>query len=220
MVSPAQAWSQNTEKQFLERLRARYEDEGFTFTVDPKSRELPDFLGSYIPDALAQKPGLSIAIEVKRNHASVTQHSLQTIRRLFEGHPNWQLNVVFMGTDPLQPITIPPASPAMIRTRMDEVRALNGETRRGPAFVMAWSLLEAALHSVGSETTSRPRLPGTVVQTLAMNGYIDAEMERRMRSLIELRNRIVHGDLTVEPTSAEVELILSAISETLEANAA
>lgn len=220
MSSPAHAWPQGAEEQFLEGLRARYEDEGFTFTVAPNSRELPDFLGFYIPDALAQKPGLNIAIEVKRQQTSATRQSLQKIRQLFEGHPDWQFNVVFMGADPLQPLTIPPAPPAMIRARMDEVRALNSEGHRRAAFVMAWSLLEAALHSVGAETTSKPRTPGTVVQTLAMNGYIDPEMERRMRSLIELRNRIVHGDLNVEPASADVELVLAAISETLTANAA
>jgi hypothetical protein len=41
-----------------------------------------------------------------------------------------------------------------------------------------------------------------------------------MRALIELRNRIVHGDLNAEPTSAQVELVLSAIRGTLAADAA
>lgn len=220
MIAPAEAWSQYAEEQFLEGLRARYEDQGFTFTVAPDSRELPDFLGSYTPDALARRPGLNVAIELKRHNTSATQHSLQEIRRLFEGHPDWQFNVVFMGTDPLERITIPTATPAMIRARMDEVRKLNGEGHHRAAFVMAWSLLESALHSVGGEASRKPRTPGTLVQTLAMNGYIEPEMERRMRLLIELRNRIVHGDLNAEPAAADVELVLSAISETLAANAA
>jgi uncharacterized protein YutE (UPF0331/DUF86 family) len=220
MIAPAEAWSQDAEEQFLESLRARYEDQGFTFTVAPDSRELPDFLGSYTPDAVARKPGLNIAIELKRHHTSATQYSLQKIRRLFEGHPDWQFNVVFMGTDPLERITIPTATPAMIRARMDEVRALNGQGHHRAAFVMAWALLETALQLVGGGLTSKPRTPGTVVQTLAMNGYIDADMERRMRPLIEVRNRIVHGDLNAEPAAADVELVLSGISETLTANAA
>jgi uncharacterized protein YutE (UPF0331/DUF86 family) len=220
VLSAAQAWSQDAVEQFLEGLRARYEDQGFTFTIAPDSRELPDFLGSYTPDAVARKPGLNIAIEVKRHQTSATQHSLQEIQRLFEGHPDWQLNVVYMGTDPLPTVAISPAPPATLRARMDEVRTLNADGHRSAAFVMAWSLLEAALNSVSSEGSGKPRTPGTVVQTLAMNGYIEPEMERRMRSLIELRNRIVHGDLDVEPASEDVDLVLSAISETLAANAA
>jgi hypothetical protein len=66
----------------------------------------------------------------------------------------------------------------------------------------------------------RPRTPGTVVQALAMLGYLDPEAERRMRTLIELRNRIVHGDLDAEPAIEEVELVLSAVSHTLNENAA
>jgi uncharacterized protein YutE (UPF0331/DUF86 family) len=218
--SPAQAWSQEAEVQFLEGLRSRYEGEGFSFTIAPDPAELPAFLAGYKPDALARKPGLNIAIEVKRHQSPVTQKRLQDIRRLFEGHPEWQFNVVFMGTEPLQSVTIPPAPPAAIRKRMEEVAALNAGGHHRAAFVMAWSLLEAALHSIGGETISKPRTPGTVVQTLAMNGYIEPEMERRMRALIELRNRIVHGDLNVEPTSSDVELVLSAIQQTLGADAA
>jgi uncharacterized protein YutE (UPF0331/DUF86 family) len=206
--------------QFLDGLRSRYEGEGFSFMIAPGSAELPAFLGSYKPDALARKPGLNIAIEVKRRQSPATQKRLQDIRRLFEGHPDWQFSVVFMGTEPLQSVTIPSALPAAIRKSMDEVAALNAGGHHRAAFVMAWSLLEAALHSISGETTSKPRTPGTVVQTLAMNGYIEPEMERRMRALIELRNRIVHGDLDAEPTSTDVELVLSAIQKTMAADAA
>jgi uncharacterized protein YutE (UPF0331/DUF86 family) len=215
MISPAQAWPQDADARFIEGLRARYEDQGFTFKVAPDPRDLPKFLGKYIPDALAKKPGLNIAIEVKRRDTSAMEHSLQKIRRLFEGHPDWQFDVVFMGTHPLHHVTIPRASPVMIREHMNEVRRLNGGGDHRAAFVLAWSLLEAVLHSVSGETTGRPHTPGTVVQTLAMEGYIEPETERRMRSLIELRNRIIHGDLNVEPAPADVELVLSAVTETL-----
>jgi hypothetical protein len=220
MNSPAQARPQDREARLLEGLRAQYEREGFTFKIAPETRELPDFLGSYTPDALARKPGLNIAIEVKRGDASAAQYSLQKIRQLFEGHPDWQFSVVHVGTDPLQRVTIPSAPPATIRASMDEMRALNNDGHHRAAFVMAWALLEAALHSVGGETTGKPHTPGTVVETLAMNGYIEPGMERRIRPLIDLRNRLVHGDLSFEPTSADVELVLAAVGETLTANAA
>jgi HAMP domain-containing protein len=48
-----------------------------------------------------------------------------------------------------------------------------------------------------------------------MDGYIKPDMERRMRALVELRDRIVHGDLSIEPTSAEVLDVLAAIEATL-----
>lgn len=220
MRSSAQTSSQEAEGHFLEGLRSRYEAEGFSFTIAPDRSMLPLFLGAYTPDALARKPGVNIAIEVKRRQSQATQSELQDIRRLFDGHPDWRFNVFFIGSGPLQSVTIPAASPADIRKRMEEVRALAKQGHHRPAFVMAWSLLEAALHSVEESMTGQARTPGTVVQTLAMNGYIAPDMERRMRRLIELRNQIVHGNVVAEPAAADVNLVLAAIEETLAANAA
>jgi REase_AHJR-like len=205
---------------FLEGLRSRYEAEGFTFTISPDQSMLPPFLGTYIPDALARKSGLNIAIEVKRHQSETTQAQLRDIRRLFDGHPEWQFNVFFVGSGPLPSVTIPAASPSDIRRRMEEVRVLAKQGHHRPAFIMAWSLLEAALQSVEDNTTSKPRTPGTVVQTLAMNGYIAPDIERRMRELIALRNQIVHGDVVAEPSADDVNLVLAAIQETLTADVA
>jgi uncharacterized protein YutE (UPF0331/DUF86 family) len=67
--------------------------------------------------------------------------------------------------------------------------------------------------------TSRPRTPGTVVQTLAMDGYIAPDTERRMRELIALRNQIVHGDVVAEPAAEDVNLVLTAVEEILAVSA-
>ena len=218
MTSNVKYSGEETEKNFIEKLRTRYEQEGFTFTTYPDKTKLPEFLGSYNPDAIAQKPGYNVVIEVKRRPTPTTERSVKDIRRLFDGHPDWKFQVFFMGTDP-QSETIPVAGPAAISDRINEVRGLITEGHLRSAFVMAWSLLEAALRALGRDADSRGRLPGTVVQTLAMNGYIDPDTERRMRDLIGLRNRIVHGDLDAEPTTADVELLLSGVEETLRANA-
>lgn len=218
-MSLAAQTSQEAEVRFLERLRSQYEADGFTFTVSPERSDLPDFLGSYVPDAIARKGDISIAIEVKRYQTPATQTSLRKIRRLFEGHDDWRFNVVFAGGEDLLPEVIPSMPPAEIRRRMDEVAALVDLGHRQAAFLLAWSLLEAVLNSQSREQTGRPRGAGTVVQSLAMNGLIGPETERRLRGLVDLRNRIVHGDLSAEPTSAEVQVVLLAIDETLKTDA-
>lgn len=213
------SWQQEAEAQFLEDLRGRYESQGFTFVVEPRKGELPDFLGTYIPDALARKPGQNVAIEVKRRKTPSTERTLRDIRRLFEGHSDWQFHVVFMGgEDPLQSVAIPASVPAAICARINEVRALADQGHRRAAFIMAWTLLEAALRAMDAELGNSPRTPGTVVQRLAMNGYIGPELERRIRGLIQLRNGIVHGDLTLDVTSGEISQVLSAVEETLKTN--
>jgi len=218
--TPALPLSPAPERQFLEALRPRYEAEGFAFTTSPRADDLPAFLGKYVPDAIARKPDVSIAIEVKRHQSPTTQASLKQIQGLFEGRKDWRLQVVYMGEEPLQHIRIHPSSIDDIRRRMGEIRALCAQSQHRAAFVLAWSLLEAALHSQSGESAGRALTPGTVVQTLAMSGFIEPELERSARSLIELRNRIVHGDLNAEPTSADIQLILTAVEKTISAGVA
>lgn len=218
MTSQAQSLQGEPEREFLDDLRARYEDEGYTFIALPGRDALPAFFGTYAPDALARKPARNIAIEVKRRRSPTTELALRDIRRLFEGHPDWQLEVFYLGGDPWQSATIPAAAPASIRRGVDEVRALVRQGHRRSAFITAWSLIEAAFRVLEGETANRPAKPGTIVQALAMRGAIGPDLDQRLRDLIVLRNRVVHGDLSVEPTNSDVEAVLSALEETLGAD--
>lgn len=210
----------DAEMNFLENLRSQYEGKGYRFVVHPRAADLPSFFATYQPDAVATKPGHNIAIEVKSRATSTVQQSIQKIRKLFEGHPDWQFTVAYMGTDAFQLLGLPVADRASIleQAREAEQLAANGHLRA--AFIFAWSLLEATLNSVRPDSDKRPRTPGTVVQTLAMNGHIAAETERSLRSMIDLRNRIVHGDVSTEPSAADVRLVLAAVNEALEESVA
>ena len=208
----------DAETRFVETLRPRYEGMGFTFIVNPPGEQLPDFLGSYKPHALARKQGDNVAIEVKQ-HAPSNERSLKDIQQLFKGHPDWHLHVVSRGMHPLDSLQIPPADPETIRTRTGEVRALAAQGHRPAAFFLAWTLLEAVLRTRHGEG-ERPREAEMIVQTLAMYGYVEPETERRLRERIELRNRVAHGDLTAKPTAGDIAFVLSAIEEALSADAA
>jgi uncharacterized protein YutE (UPF0331/DUF86 family) len=101
------------------------------------------------------------------------------------------------------------------------VTALDAGGHHRAAFLMAWPLLEAALlHALSDDATGGARTSGAVVQALAMNGFIQPETEHRMRPLVDLRNKVAHGDLSAEPTAEDVQLVLAAIEETLAAKAA
>ncbi|GJD99424.1 hypothetical protein [Methylobacterium isbiliense] len=207
---------QEAETRFIDSLRARYEADGFTFTAHPDRGDLPDFLGGYRPDALARKSGQNIVIEVK-GRSGLADPRLQEIRRLFDGRPDWRLHVAVMGTDPLASVAIAGVEPAAIRAAVKEADALLAQGHRRAAFILAWSFLEAALRARGRAEVGRALSPGSVIQSLAMNGLIEADRERRLRDLIDLRNRIVHGDVEADPTTDEVELVLRTIDLVLEA---
>ena len=59
----------------FESLRERY-----AFTAHPGRSELPGFLGSCVPDAIAGKPGLNVAIEVKSHRTQYQSRSPVALR--------------------------------------------------------------------------------------------------------------------------------------------
>ena len=206
---------QEAEVAFLDSLRSEYENKGYRFVVHPTRSELPAFFATYEPDAVALGPDHNVAIEVKSRPSHTAEQSLQRIRKLFEGHPDWQLTVAYMGSDASGARSLPVPSRSAVLDRTHEVELLAKEGAIRASFVVAWSLLEAALNAALPEADKRPRTPGTVVQTLAMNGLISEEAEQSLRSLVDVRNRIVHGDLSAEPSSDDVEVVLSAVKSVL-----
>lgn len=216
MTAAAQHQPSEAEENLLARLKAEYEERGYTFEIDPREG-LPDFLGTYRPDAIARSDKDNVAIEVKQRRGRGTELTLQSIRARFDGQRDWRFVVAYTEDDPLQLLTIPASETTTIRKTLKRLRKIAADTDPRAAFVMAWPLLEATLRAVEHTEHERPRTPGTVLQSLAMLGYIDSDVERRIRPLIRLRNSVVHGDLSATPTESDVNAVLGAVQTALDA---
>lgn len=210
-LATSQSFETAGEISFLESFRRAYESQGFIYVVHPSEEQLPAFMRPYQPHAIAVKNGQGIAIELRMRQNRLSESALTKIRERFDGQTDWKLHVAYMGSDGISSLTIPSSGFALVRTKADDVRWLISQHQAAPAFVMAWSLLEAAARTALKGEAGRPWTPGTVVQTLAAEGYLERELEDRLRPLIEVRNRIVHGELTLEPTAGDIETVLSAI---------
>lgn len=215
-MSPRDEFLLQAESEFLERLRPSYEAEGCEFVVHPSKASLPSFLGNYRPDAVARKPEHNIAIEVKSRSIRQNEPSLERIRLLFDGVPDWRLIIAYMGTPTLDLDELPVLGRPSIERRIDDVEKLVSEGHLRPAFIMAWSVLEATLNNVRPEADKRPRSANGIIQALATNGLIEPEAERSLMSLVKIRNRVVHGDLEVEPSESDISQILSAVRSALD----
>ncbi|MBQ1497877.1 MAG: hypothetical protein IIZ38_06150 [Sphingomonas sp.] len=216
MNEPVRIPRHDGQDRFLDRLRSQYEAQGFEFVTQLNQVDLPAFFAGYQPDAVALKLGQNVAIEIKSQDASSSKRNLEQIRKLFEGHPDWRLSVAYMGSG-TPSVTIPTAEPEAILWRVKEARALRDQGFRQAALVMAWSLLEATLQAMDNAAEAKPRTPGTVLQTLSMIDLISPDIERRARDLINLRNSIVHGDVSVEPSAEDIDLLLGVVEEALRA---
>jgi len=200
---------QQAERRFIETLRPRFEQKGYEFRSYPTASDLPAFMETFAPDAIALKPDHKIAIEVKSRRNRANDLSIRVIRHIFQAHPEWQFRVFYIADSEQDSIDIPTSTWNVFFDKLATTRDLLAHGQSQAAFLMSWSLLEAAARMADADLRGRPQSPGTVVQALAMNGTIKPETERYLRNLIHLRNRVAHGDLEAETTEADVERILS-----------
>lgn len=199
----------------LERLRERYSEAGYTFVTSVDEMPLPASFGGYVPDAVASRGDQHIAIEVKiARRPSFQLMPLTRLREVVEQSPGWKLSVAYVNADDLETNGIAPADRDSISRRLTEIEKLSKAGFLRPAFVMAWPLLEAIAHGLIERSDIRPLKPGTVVQSLTMEGYLSASDGARLRELIKLRNQIIHGNLDAEPTREDVDFMLAAIRNT------
>ena len=215
MASLGDARNVEAGSSILERLRAAYEEHGFSFVVEPGPETLPDFLGSYRPDAIARKKGENVIIEIMRRQRSPWEEPFADLHDRIAGHKDWKLNVVYAVERPEDSIVLPVAHLDTLNLQIAEVEGLQAGGHHRAAFMLAWSVLEAVLNRLDEAGSHHIRTAGQVVHSLAMGGHLSSEVERRLFRLSELRNRIVHGDLDVSVSGENVELVLAAIKEAL-----
>jgi uncharacterized protein YutE (UPF0331/DUF86 family) len=178
------------ETDFLQALRNEYEGRGYSFHIHPDN--VPKFLGSYRPDAIATSPKESIVIEVKARRQASNEPRLSEIARLMEKQPGWKLKIYYRaGTTPRLYDT--PAKEIVIEQSAEAERLFSSGHPRA-AFVMAWAALEAAARAVSSDRErARVMMPRELVEWLSYGGHIPPSASRQLRDLITVRNAIVHG---------------------------
>ena len=124
--------------------------------------------------------------------------------KLFEGHPDWELRIILVAptTEAKNPVR---QSFSTIGEKLTEVETLVTKEHYDAAFLLGWAVLEAIARAAVQDAFDRPQTPGRVVETLAAKGVLTPKEADTLRLLIEKRNRLVHGELDVAVSSAEVE---------------
>jgi uncharacterized protein YutE (UPF0331/DUF86 family) len=192
--------AEGAERTVLERLRERYEREGYRFYPHPPNELLPPFLEQYRPDAVALKGDGGVVIEVKAHRGVRSDVRLSEVARLFRENKNWRFSIVNVEDFPPEPdIEIFPAE--SIETELARVEQLAQEGQLRAAFVLAWGTLEAAARALLSEyleDKTRPMSPVELSEMLARYGLIDNDSAAGLRNLSSFRNAVVHGDLGLQ----------------------
>jgi len=203
------------EASMMRALQDSYEAQGFSFVSEPSKADLPSFMGDYVPDAIARKSDLNVAIEIKRGPSDRVERTLRSIRHLFDGQAGWQFHVFYSSGDAASDAALSRPTREAILQGLDETNSLNAAGHHRAALLLAWALLEAALNLRASDGSARPRGAATLLQSLAMEGFVAPDTERRLHSLVALRNRVAHGDLIAAVDDGDVQALMDAVREAI-----
>jgi predicted flap endonuclease-1-like 5' DNA nuclease len=198
----------------LTLLRARYHDDGYEFFLHPQPELLPDFLKNFQPDAIALKPGSNVCIEVQTRPSPRAADSLKKISRLFSGRSDWTFRVYFISDfeNDLPELTLP--LDVQIVGAISRAEKLIELGFMQEAFVASWILLEAAYRKLAASFSPRvgqPLTPTRMVAALQEIGELTNEERAHMQLLARLRSAVVHGDLSIVVTEADVRFLISKV---------
>jgi hypothetical protein len=196
-----------SEEQVLQSEIARLESEGYDVFVQPRAPLVPEFLGDYVPDAVATGNGKKLVLEVAR---SLGSEKLKEVAARFARQREWELKILLV-TPTSSGQTVPVQSRQAIDGAIEEIERLNQVDALRAAFLLAWATFEAEGRASIAGKFDRPQTPGRLVQVLGQEGLLTPTEADRMRTLSERRNQLVHGDLGTEIGSEDIQWLVAVL---------
>ncbi|MBY6138817.1 hypothetical protein KUV26_05145 [Leisingera daeponensis] len=194
------------EKEALDQIRKEYESQEYEVFLEPYRYKFD----TYIPDLIAKKGDEVIAVEVKTKRFPSVEKHLEELRRKLLDEKGWTLIVRYLDEMalPLGPRT---QSNQEIDGAIQEVKKSCNLGNKRAAFLLSWAALEAAARRVPGNFFARPQSPGRIVTVLAEHGIVLPSEARELRGLIEKRNSLIHGDVSVEISKDDLQRMLKSI---------
>ena len=200
-----------TELEVLIALVPQLEAEGYEVYLHPSRPMVPEFLGDFQPDVLAFRGDEKLVVEIKRKSKDA-EKQMQQISKLLQGRSGWNLRLIWLSpTSEL--VALPRQTRETIKARIEEARALVSAIHVSAAMLLAWATFEAIARALSEASFNRPQTPGRLIEVLAAEGTISPSEADLLRRLAQLRNRLIHGELTVTPDQGEVERFLDMLSD-------
>ena len=205
--------AEDTERAVLDEHEARWIEQGYRVVRHPKGHDVPEFLGRFQPDAVAIGPVPNLIVEVVRKGAPNAVEKVERLKTLIGDRKDWRLEVLYVGE---ADGGVAPTTSAAIEDLLSASRRIVDQEPRG-TLLLAWAALEALARRLEPTRTTRPQTPGRVVELLAGAGHVTPTDAQSLRSAVVLRNHLIHGDLSAQPSTAEVRVLLDVVEELLRA---
>jgi len=122
---------------------------------------------------------------------------LSNLKERFEHSLDWDLRVYYARpSDERGSLEV--VSKAEINGSLATVGKLIELGERKAALLMSWATFEAIGRALLPKRFERPQSPGRLIEVLAMDGQLLPNEADTLRTLADLRNRLIHGKLDVE----------------------
>lgn len=201
--------TEESERATLEKMSKIWTDQGFQVFIQPSGSILPDFLQRYKPDAVLLKGDDKVLVEVIRKGQPHAEERVRRLKGLIANQNEWRLEVVYSGENVL----------AVRRVGLDRIiesleSAENLLTKEPRAsLLLLWASLEATVRNIFPNQTSRPQSPGRIIELLAGSGEVTPSEAQGLRQLMNLRNRVIHGELNAVVRSSEIKPMLQMVRQ-------
>lgn len=189
-----------TERDELDRLAKKYEDQGYEVVTGERPVELlPEKLRFFSPDLILRKGDENIIVEIKTKGVTASRDQLVRIAEAVNHYPNWQLYIHLFEPEATADRVTP--SDAAIRDAVANAKRLFDANERGAALLLLWSAFEAAgAQALGREGVDvlAPWEPEALSLMLAHHGLIGDDEYERLVEVRNVRNLLAHGGLETE----------------------
>ena len=203
--------TQTSEEQVLQREIERLESEGYDVFVHPRAPLVPEFLGDFVPDAVATGRGKKIVLEVAKPSTQKSER-LKDVAARFAQQREWELKVLFV-TPTSSGTTLPVQSRQAIEEALGEIEQLREVKALRAAFLLAWATFEAEGRASIQGRFDRPQTPGRLVEVLGPEGLLTPSETDQVRALSEKRNRLIHGDLGVDISADDLQRLIGVLRQ-------
>ena len=186
-------------------LEPRWRQRGYTILREPGKEELPAFLSEVRPDAIATGRTPNIVIELVDSDQDNSQPSIARLRELLENHPDWELEVVYLGASSDGPTS--ETREAIVRTLADVERLQSLDPRA--ALLLAWAALEAAARLRSPDQAQEALSVPLLIDLLVSEGLVEQEDFALLKWTGQQRPPLAHGELGIAPEAFDVSLLAS-----------
>lgn len=204
----------------LDDFRTHYEAQGLRFIVEPKKEQLPDFLGSELPSAIALGEKGGVLLQVRHfGPAGDEIEKLKILASKVRHQKEWSLDVVLANSD--KSYLLPSSSQVKLEisvVRREIANLKDGNSSIGSTtylLLYCWSLFEAiarrAVFEDGNVSIRDHFNAKILIENLLEEDFIDDVEASRIVELMQVRNLLAHGFVNKEVSIADIDFLIDVI---------